>query len=979
MHSLLQGLAATAQGGPANHILLVGPRGIGKTHVLALLDHYTSGRLTPPDDSKGALAGWVPIFFSEEEFAGQNSLANFLLTAMHKLGEAQPQEVLWKLPADLPAQGDAAITECCFDRLRRFHAERGRRLLLLVDNLQRILPQWPSDDHDSLRAFLSGQGFVLLVGTAPSVFKDVLDQRAAFHQFFDIQVLPDLSEGEMLELLRRLYREDGREADFEARREELSRKLPAFLSLTGGNPRLVLFLYQVATRSTFLEIESALSELLDGLHDYFLQRFERLPDQPRKILDTIAQMPGPATPTEIAQAARLPVAIINAQIRHLKADHYVQIVKFKRQRATRYDITERLFRIWRQTATVAGRRRFRFLTDFLKLYFTPEEVRSLYLQHAAFIGPDLAGDREAILRHIEELFYLQSAADGATRREIFATRIAGLLRLGETHWAEDEADHLASASVTDADKAGSVTAYAAKADVHIESERYEEACDDLVSLEDLGGCEEAMKGAEKLVGRWPKARRGWLRLASSALLVGQWARSLDALRKAEELGDPSEPICTAEAEVLCAMGRYDEALTCARRAIELDQNEPGAWEALGHVVAEVGDDAQALDALSKAAELGKPTAELEASRAAAHNRLGQHSEALTCAEQAIAMNPDEAMAWEEAGFASACLGNLEGALNAFRRAAQLGRRATSLSLFQGLALGCLGHRSEGIAGIAEALSVLPPCAVAIETITFWALRLFADHAKLLAEVNTALSQNKNLASLYLARAFVLADRGPIEPAIASVELARQSGASLNDLQLAQADILLVGGRYDEALTVSAQELAGGEDDWLISSRHQLAKACLGQQGPHMEALPAELLRAGIPQQMTSDVSDFLLRLAERALERGEANVTLGLLNALSSIASWRLRDWFGEGVGAFLQRVLQTRPQEFLAAVEIVRQNVTEEDVLRLLDPFLQAAEFVRARDLTLLERLFPEVRGLVLDIVHRVAPELDDLVRPAR
>jgi hypothetical protein len=147
----------------------------------------------------------------------------------------------------------------------------------------------------------------------------------------------------------------------------------------------------------------------------------------------------------------------------------------------------------------------------------------------------------------------------------------------------------------------------------------------------------------------------------------------------------------------------------------------------------------------------------------------------------------------------------------------------------------------------------------------------------------------------------------------------------------------------------------------------------------MEALPAALLHLGIRQEMMSEVSDFALRVAEGALEREEVNVCLGLLNAVTNVPSWRSREWFGEEIGAFLRRVLEIRPQEFLAATEIVRQNVTEEDVLRLLDPFLQAAEFVRARDLTLLERLFPEVRGLVLDIVHRVAPELDDLVRPAR
>ena len=39
LEELLQGLHDTQQGGSANHVLLVGPRGIGKTHLLSLVDH----------------------------------------------------------------------------------------------------------------------------------------------------------------------------------------------------------------------------------------------------------------------------------------------------------------------------------------------------------------------------------------------------------------------------------------------------------------------------------------------------------------------------------------------------------------------------------------------------------------------------------------------------------------------------------------------------------------------------------------------------------------------------------------------------------------------------------------------------------------------------------------------------------------------------------------------------------------------------
>ncbi len=910
MRALLQGIAATTQGGPANHVLLVGPRGIGKTHILSLLDHYASGRLQPPEEFRQAMAPWVPVFFSEEEFAGQNSLANFLLTALHKLGEANGQEELWKLPADLPAQGDAAVTECCFERIRRFHADRGRRVLFLIDHIQRILQQWASDDHDSLRAFLSGQGFVLLIGTAPSVFREVLSQRAAFHQFFDIQILHDLSEEDTLEFLRRLYCEDGREADFDARREELSRKLPAVLTLTGGNPRLILFLYQVAARSTFLEIETALSELLDGLHDYFLQRFERLSDQPRKVLDTIAQMPGPATPTEIAQAARLTPALVNAQLRRLKRDHYVQVVKFARHKSTRYDITERLFRIWRQTATVAGKRRFRFLTDFLKLYFTPDEVRSLYAHHAALLGPGMAGGREAMIRHIEELFYLQSAAYGGTRRDIFATRIEALLGLGETQWAEEEADHLLSESLANGDNASAVAANTAKADIHMKAAEYVKTSEDIGALVGLKAFSEAHALAERLVALAPDLPLAWLRLAGVALRTGEYERALEGFRTGERLGVPGAGIVTGQAHALVLLQRYQEAADCAQRAVALDPKEQRAWYALGAAALATGDNERALSAFSKAAEVGNPTSGLWRLQAVALNFLDRPEEAIAAAERALAIDPCDALSWREVGFARLFLNDERGSLEAFMKAT----------------------------GLAEQGDV-PWRALAL-----------------------------SLEMVRISQKFE-ADFGSFQ----------EQGVLPDAVGRDRADILLLNGRYEDAARCFGELLVARPHDWILAADREIAVACLGRYGPHMEALPTALQRVGVPTQVASAVFDFALDVADRASIRGEADVWLGMLGAVTSIPTWRACEWFRQRVGALLRRAVDFRPQEFLAAMEIVRQNVTEEDVLRLLDPFVQAAEFIRTRDLTLLERLFPEVRELVLDIVHRVAPELDELVKPAK
>jgi tetratricopeptide (TPR) repeat protein len=635
LRDFLARLQAVEHGSPANHFLLVGPRGIGKTHVICLAGRYVAGRAPKPSGWAGPSEAWVCVLFAEEEYAGQNSLANFLLTLFDKLQEAMPSEPLWRLPEALHDQTDHQVIECCFERLERFHREKSQWILLLIDNLQKVLQQWSESDHQKLRSFLSRNNLLVIFGSAPSVFREVMDQKAAFHDFFEIRILAELSNEQVLDLLARRFQEDGRQAEYEARKVELARKIPAIAVLTGGNPRLVLFLYEIATRSAFLDIEVALRRLIEELREYFVRRFDELPSQARKVLDTIAQMPGPATPKEIASESRLSLALVNAQLKRLKEGHYVKPAKFQRQKSTPYDITERLFRIWRQTATVAGRQRFRFLADFLKLYFTPEEVRGLYSQHL---------------------------------------------------------DYLA-----------------------------------------------------------------------------------------------------------------EESLSVLDKALALDGENPNLWRS---------------------------------------------------------------------------------------------------------------------------------------------------------------------------KAWTLINLNRAEEALECVERASQKGATPSQYHQDRGDLLLLTGRYAEALQELEKGLITEPGDWDLQADRLIALGCLGQQGPWMEALPAALAQVQIPSAKASITCEYAHVVALRALGRGDKHIALGLLRTSLEMKAWTASDWFGKQLGNFLRRALDTQPQAFLELVQLVRDRLREETVLRLLDPFLKAGEFLQTRNVTILERLFPEVRELVVDILKRIDPALGDQIK---
>ena len=100
----------------ASHIIVVGPRGMGKTHLMCFLYRYVKGDIETEEEFPKSFDDWLPILFVEEEGSAFNSLANFLLKLFEKLQDAQPNEKDWILPQNLEKETDRAVIDCCLER-----------------------------------------------------------------------------------------------------------------------------------------------------------------------------------------------------------------------------------------------------------------------------------------------------------------------------------------------------------------------------------------------------------------------------------------------------------------------------------------------------------------------------------------------------------------------------------------------------------------------------------------------------------------------------------------------------------------------------------------------------------------------------------------------------------------------------------------------------------------------------------------------
>ena len=357
----------------AQHYLLIGPRGSGKTTLLRLL----AIRIRQDADLSRQ---WLPVLFAEEE-PSIYDVEDFLLTILERMAPAVPEagrvrsEVMAFSLEDRQHGADLALVA-----LEEVAKEAGRRLLLLVDNLDQILGRTTAGDELAtrrLRSTFQHSPILMLVGSSTAIFEELIDYRRPLYQFFAPIHLAPLTYAQVLELLRRRAAVDGNNLFLRPTRE-LRIKVRVVTEITGGNPRLVVALYDLLSGSPMLDDMDALMRLLDELTPYYKARLEALPAQQRKLLDLIVRAGGAASPAELAQASGLRPNLVASQLRRLREANWLRLRRGSDRRSVRYAIADQLLRYWYQMRYLADQRhRFAFLISFYRDLYGAEELESL--------------------------------------------------------------------------------------------------------------------------------------------------------------------------------------------------------------------------------------------------------------------------------------------------------------------------------------------------------------------------------------------------------------------------------------------------------------------------------------------------------------------------------------------------------------------------------------------------------------------------
>src|SRR3972149_1735688 len=301
---------------PKQHWMVVGPRGIGKSHLLTLLYHKVK-------DDKKVSKLWLPVLFPEELRMGWN-LAKFLERAAGELlmdieREKNPIAVELKSKIDnIKKVPIAERSDYIFSVLSWIHELTGRFILLITENLQHLLGKRISViEQKKLRAYLQTNEAVLLIGSATTVFEALNDHSNPFYHFFHIKRLEDLSFEDMKALIIDLLTEGGQH-EVVKKVSKNEARLRALYSFTGGNPRIAVFLADMLKSELPDEMISVMDMILDELTPYFEAILNEIPTYQEEVLHTLAAYEPAQSPKEIAEHLEAPQPTIRNYLMQLK-------------------------------------------------------------------------------------------------------------------------------------------------------------------------------------------------------------------------------------------------------------------------------------------------------------------------------------------------------------------------------------------------------------------------------------------------------------------------------------------------------------------------------------------------------------------------------------------------------------------------------------------------------------------------------------
>jgi tetratricopeptide (TPR) repeat protein/DNA-binding transcriptional ArsR family regulator len=386
-----------------HHLLFVGPRGCGKTHLITLIVSRISA---DAEASEHLRLAWL----NEDETC--TSLLELLIKIHTALEKRYPGE--FRAEALAGAYDLKPATALDFVAQRLLASLDSKTLVVITENLDALFEAMGEAGQKQLRALIQEHPQFSIVATAQRLVEDLSDRTSPFFGFFQTEHLKRLTVEQATDLLQNIARLQGKTEVTEFLATSRGRaRVRTLHHVSGGNHRIYIVLSQFITRESMDELIGPFLKMVDELTPYYQERVRWLPPMQRKIVEMLCTCEGTVPVKEIARRLFATPQTISSQLQNLREKGYVE--SNQRGREFLYEISEPLMRICVEVKENQNTQPLRLLVDFLRVWYDDAELQ----RRLGLCQP------ESPSRHYLTAAIERNSAEGNLRMKMLAEEVLG--------------------------------------------------------------------------------------------------------------------------------------------------------------------------------------------------------------------------------------------------------------------------------------------------------------------------------------------------------------------------------------------------------------------------------------------------------------------------------------------------------------------------------------------------------------------------
>jgi TPR repeat protein len=356
--------------GSIQHYLLIGRRGSGKSTLLS--------RIKAEVNLDEKLNKKLIVVYLSEEQAGVYRLHDLWDLILRDLDarKIKIDNPLWTAVEE----DTAAYSKSLYYSIQKTLKKENRKLLLLLDNIDRIFDNIGEDAH-LLRELLTNYKDLRIIGGSTRMSEHYWRYDKPFYQFFRIIRMESLTKEEVHQLLQ-YWSDCLNQPEIKQFIEKNPGKIETIRVLTDGMPRTLQNFIEILIDRRNQNGFEYLRMILDRATPVYQERLNYLPPAQRKIVLELSNFWDAVKVNQIIQACKMPGKTISAQLNNLVQNEIVEKIKGLKK-DNLYRLSERFFNLW-LLMTQGGpreKRQVRYLTVFLESWYDQSELLALCKEH----------------------------------------------------------------------------------------------------------------------------------------------------------------------------------------------------------------------------------------------------------------------------------------------------------------------------------------------------------------------------------------------------------------------------------------------------------------------------------------------------------------------------------------------------------------------------------------------------------------------